>query len=262
VQKIAFEFGPLTIHWYGVFVAAGFLLGLWSAGRRAGRAGLAAETVYDLGPWLVVGALAGARAWYVVSYWEEAFADQSLWEVVMLRRGGLVFYGGLVGASVAYLIVARVRRLPVWSLADVLAPSIALGQCLGRLGCLMTGCCYGSACAWPWAIRFPADHETRGQPVHPTQLYEAGASLVLFAALAWFHPRKRFDGQVFALYLVLYAVMRGTVELFRGDYAQRWGGWLTPGQMMSAMMLVVGAGLWLWCRRQAAVNVKTRADGP
>ena len=154
MHKIAFEFGPLTIHWYGVFVAAGFLVGLWTASRRGVRDNIAPEKIIDLGPWLILGAIIGARTLYVLSYWREEFASKPLWEVFMLKRGGLVFYGGLIGSSLAYLIHARIKRLPVWKVADILAPSIALGQAFGRFGCLMTGCCYGRPTKLPWGIRF------------------------------------------------------------------------------------------------------------
>jgi phosphatidylglycerol---prolipoprotein diacylglyceryl transferase len=244
VHKIAFEFGPLTIHWYGVLVAAGFLVGLWTASRRGLRDNVAPETIIDLGPWLILGAIIGARTLYVLSYWREEFASKPLWEVFMLKRGGLVFYGGLIGASLGYLIHARIKRRPIWKTADILAPSIALGQAFGRIGCLMTGCCYGRPTNMPWGIRFPLDHETHGARVHPTQIYESLLNLVLYAVLARLYRRKKFDGQIFALYLMGYAVLRSCVELFRGDYPKYYGGFLTPAHLTSIPILVIGLFLW------------------
>jgi phosphatidylglycerol:prolipoprotein diacylglycerol transferase len=124
-----------------------------------------------------------------------------------------------------------------------LAPSIALGAFFGRLGCLMFGCCYGRPSPWPWAIHFPADHETRGQAVHPTQVYDSLLNLALYAGLAWLYRRKKFDGHVFAAYLTAYPCLRFFVETFRGDYpaSAYWlGGLLTPGQLTSFAILAVG----------------------
>ena len=244
MHKIAFELGPLTVHWYGVLVAAGFLAGLWTASRRGVRDGIAGETVVDIGPWLIAGAIVGARMLYVLSYWREEFAPKPWWEIFMLRRGGLVFYGGLVGSSLACIWFTRVKKLPLWKVADILAPSIALGQAFGRLGCLMTGCCYGRPTALPWAIHFPKDDGSKGLGVHPTQIYESLIDLCLYAALAWLYRRKKFDGQVFAAYLICYAALRSFVEFFRGDYPVLYGGFATPAHLASVGIFAAGVVLF------------------
>ena len=249
VHKIAFTFGPaLTIYWYGVMVALGFLAGLWTAGRRGLRGGFAAEQIVDLGPWLIVGTILGARALYVLSYWHEEFAAAPLADVFKVWRGGLVFYGGLIGASLACILYTRIKHLPLWKVADILAPSIALGHFFGRIGCLLNGCCYGRACSLPWAITFPEGHETHPKgspatPVHPTEIYEALLNLALYAALAWLYRRRKFDGQVFGVYLISYALLRSFVEMFRGDYPQYYGGWATPAQLVSGGVLTAGVVL-------------------
>lgn len=252
MHPIAFHFGPLTIHWYGVLVALAFLTGLWTASRRGLREGLAPEKILDLGPWLILGAISGARALYVISYWQKDFAGKPIWEIFMIQHGGLVFYGGLIGGSLACILYARAKKLPLWKLADVLSPSIALGYVFGRLGCLMNGCCYGRPTDVPWVIQFPADHETKGVPVHPTQIYDSLLSLGLYLALAWLHRRKKFDGQIFATYLVSYAFLRSFVEMFRGDYPKYYlGGWVTPAQLVSIGILAAGLVLlWKLPRRE------------
>ncbi len=243
---VAFQIGNFTIYWYGILSAAGFLVALWTASKRGWREGLAPTVLMDLGPWLIVGGVIGARALYVISYWKEFFADKPLWEIFMLRHGGLVYYGGLMGAAAATILFVRRRRLALWKVADVLAPSIALGHAFGRIGCLMNGCCYGRVTSLPWAIHFPSSHETYPAGVHPTQLYESLLNLGLCAALAWLHPRKKFDGQVFAFYLVGYALLRAFVEAFRGDYrAFYWSGILTSAQLVSLATLAAGFML-LW----------------
>ena len=235
-------------------VALGFLSGLWTAGRRGMRQGVPAETVIDLGPWLVVGALVGARSFYIVSYWHDSFAGRPLTELFAIWKGGLVFYGGLIGASLALILFVRLRKLPLWKVADILAPSIALGYVFGRLGCLLNGCCYGRACSLPWAIRFPVDNALGAPafPVHPTEVYESLLNLVLYGALAWLYRRKKFDGQVFGVYLVCYAVLRSFVEMFRGDYPEHQhylGGWATPAHLVSMLILALGLGVLGLLRR-------------
>jgi len=256
VHKIAFQLGGFTIYWYGVLVAVGFLAGLWTASRRALLAGVRSETIVDLGPWLILGTIVGARGLFVISYWREDFAGDSWWQIFNIRRGGLVFYGGLIGASLSSLIYVRLKKLPAWKIADILAPSIPLGHAFGRIGCLMNGCCYGSSCDLPWAIHFPETHETHGAAVHPTQIYESSLNLVFYALLAWLYRRKKFDGEIFALYLLGYAALRAFVEMFRGDYTTYYlGGRATPAQVLSIFIFAAGAVLWCALSRS---NAKVR----
>lgn len=232
-------------------VALAFIAGIWTATRRCPKDGLRPETIADMGPWLIVSGLLGGRILYVLTYWKESFAGEPWWEVFMVHHGGLVFYGGLIGAMLATVVYVNWKKLPPMKVGDALAPSIALGHVFGRIGCLMNGCCFGSACTLPWAIHFPKDHETGGQGVHPTQLYETGLNLILYIALEKLYPKKRFDGQVFGLYLVAYAVLRVVVEFFRGDYGSRTLGVFTPGQVVSAVIFSAGV-IILWVQGSAA----------
>jgi phosphatidylglycerol---prolipoprotein diacylglyceryl transferase len=254
MHKIAITLAGWPVYWYGVLVAVGFLAGLWTASRRAQRGGLRAESILDTGPWVLLGAVIGARAFYIFNNWQSEFAGKPFWNLINLRQGGLVFYGGLIGATLAAILYLRHKKLPVWKVADALAPSIALGAVFGRLGCFMNGCCYGCPTDLPWAVHFPADHESGGAGVHPVQVYDSLCNLALYAGLAWLYRRKRFDGQVFATHLMCYAVLRAFVEWFRNDYrAQDYylGGFLTPAQFISVGILVLGAVLF-WGLRRAA----------
>jgi len=141
VHSVAFQIGRITIYWYGVLAAAGFLAAFWTSSRRAPREGFRPEVIVDLAPWLIGGALVGARILYVTSHWQEEFAGQPLWRIFALHRSGLVWYGGLIGASTATILYARQAKVSLWKLADIIAPSVALGHVFGRIGCLMTGCC-------------------------------------------------------------------------------------------------------------------------
>ena len=246
MHPIAFHLGPLTVYWYGILVALGFILGFWTASRRGLLDGIVPDRILDLGPWLLAGSVVGARLLHVISYWKEEFAGHPFREVFMVQNGGLVFYGGFLGACLTTIVYARIKKLPLWKLADAMAPSIALGYFFGRFGCLMTGCCFGKECSLPWAIHFPSTHETHGVGVHPTQIYEAVANLGLYFFLAWRYRRKTFDGQIFATYLVCYAVLRSVIEVFRADYKpNEYFGAMTPAQLLSAG--IVAAGILLFC---------------
>jgi len=261
VQSIAFHLGKLSVHWYGIFVACGFLAGLWTSSIRARKSGIPAESIFDLGPWLVFGGIAGGRILYVISYWKEYFADYPITEIFMIQKGGLVFYGGLIGAIFVGIAYLRFKKLPVWKFADILAPGVAIGYFFGRFGCLMNGCCFGRECHLPWAIRYPIGHETHtfgspALPVHPTQVYDSLLNLAFYFALNHLFYRRKFDGQVFAIYLMGYAVLRAFVEYFRGDYPVHYlGGIATPAQIISIGIVTAGIILYRALPRKLSGNV-------
>ena len=208
MHPIAFHLGSLPIHSYGVMIALAFLAGLWTVTLRARHDPAlrgSGDKIADITLWLMAGAIVGARIVYVTTYWKEEFAGQPLIEIFAIWNGGLVYYGGLIGAALAGFIYIRWKQMPLWKTADVFAPSIALGSVFGRIGCLLNGCCYGRACNLPWAISFPPDNPLHPPtyPVHPTEIYDALLNLGLYLFLAWLFRRKKFDGQVFATYLDL-----------------------------------------------------------
>lgn len=261
MHPIAIQFGNFSIHWYGIFVAIGFLAGLWTASRRGLRSGISADAVMDFAPWLMLGVIVGARLLHVVSYWNDEFANKPWTEVFMIQRGGLVFYGGFFGATIALFFYLRRKAIPFLKFADVLVPSLALAHAFGRIGCLMTGCCFGKVCAVPWAVRYPVGHATHPSglpaiPVHPAQIYESILNLGLYFFLAWLYRRKKFDGQIFAAYLLCYAVLRSFVESFRADYQPSeyfFNGSISPGQFVSIGIFAAGLILfWIKSRRHRA----------
>lgn len=240
-------------------MAAAFFAGLYTASRRAKLVNIRGDTIADVTLWLMAGSIVGARFVYVTTYWKQQFAGQPFSEVFMIQHGGLVFYGGLIGAMVSTVAYLWWKHLPILTVADVLAPSIALGSVFGRLGCLLNGCCYGRACSLPWAITFtnPEAQELSGTPLntplHPTEIYDALLNLVLYLGLAWLFRRRKFDGQIFALYLVGYAICRSTVEFFRGDYPPDHihAGLFTSAQLLSVPIFATGIILWFWFSRRA-----------
>ena len=231
---------PLDIHTYGVFVAIGFIVGLAVAGWRARSEGIPAEQITDLGVWLIIAGMLGGKLFHIIFFWDDFIAG---WRADGLRslREGFVFYGGFIVASLAAVVYTRLKRLPLVKLADIFAPSIALGHAFGRMGCFFNGCCYGKPCSLPWAVTFPRPHVMAGIPVHPTEIYEALGNLAIFAGLSLFYRHKRFDGQVWWLYVLSYGILRLLVEFFRGDYDQHYFGVLTIGQIVAIVMIVVAS---------------------
>jgi phosphatidylglycerol:prolipoprotein diacylglycerol transferase len=255
VHPIAFYLGSLPIRWYGVMMALAFLAGLWTATRRARLVNVSGDAIADVTLWLMAGSIIGARLVYVTTYWKTEFASQPFSEIFMIQHGGLVYYGGLIGATVAAVVYLAWKKLPLWKILDILAPSVALGSVFGRIGCLLNGCCYGRACDLPWAIHFPLDHETHGAAVHPTEIYDALLNLILYLFLAWLFRRKKFDGQIFSTYLIVYAVFRSIAEYFRGDYpADHVHAGLTSAQIVSLPMFAAGVALMIVLSHHARKN--------
>src|SRR6058998_2573864 len=217
-----FELGPITVYTYGVLLAAAYLLGLKLAMARAKARGLDANRVLDLGIYIIISALIGAKLLLLVTDFRAFTADPR--ELLTLARSGGVFYGGLILAVIVALVYISRVGLPLWTTCDVFAPGIALGHVVGRFGCLFAGCCYGKPTTVPWAITFtdPFAASNVGtplnQPLHPTQLYEAGAELLILGVLLATERKGRpFAGRTFWLYMLLYAISRFIIEFFRGD---------------------------------------------
>src|SRR5438874_1062405 len=217
-----FELGPITVYTYGVLLAAAYLLGLKLAMVRAKASDLDANRVLDLGIYIIISALIGAKLLLLVTDFRAFTADPR--ELLTLARSGGVFYGGLILAVIVALVYIRRVGLPLWTTCDVFAPGIALGHVIGRFGCLFAGCCYGKPTTKPWGITFTDTFAATyvgtplGVPLHPTQLYEAGAEFLILILLLVTERRGRpYPGRTFWLYMFLYAVSRFIIEFFRGD---------------------------------------------
>src|ERR671931_1741848 len=214
--------GQITLYTYGVLLAAAYLLGLKLAMVRANRRGLDANRVLDLGIYIIISALVGAKLLLLVTDFNTFRADPR--ELFTLLREGGVFYGGLIVAVSVALFYIRKVGLPLWTTCDVFAPGIALGHVIGRFGCLFAGCCYGKPTTKPWGITFTDPFAAAnvgtplGVPLHPTQLYEAGAELlILFVLLKTERKGHPYPGRTFWLYMLLYAISRFIIEFFRDD---------------------------------------------
>jgi phosphatidylglycerol:prolipoprotein diacylglycerol transferase len=216
-----FRIGNFPINTYGVFLALAFLCAILIAVKLAARDGLPRERIYDLCLWMLLASLIGSKV--LMMFTEPEYRDHP-WQLLSLDflRSGGVFYGGLIGAILAGYFLMRHYKLPWWKTADACAPGIAIGNFFGRQGCFAAGCCWGKPTSLPWGVKFSElGHEITGVPtdayLHPTQLYESFAMLLVFFFLLWLHKRKRFSGQVILAYALLYSVIRFTIEFVRDD---------------------------------------------
>jgi len=216
------ELGPVTIYTYGVLLAAAYLLGLKVAMIRAQARGLDQTRVLDLGIYIIISALVGAKLLLLVTDFHVYTANPRA--LLDLMREGGVFYGGLILAVAVAVWYIRHVGLPLWTTTDAFAPGIALGHVVGRFGCFFAGCCWGKPTTVPWAITFTDQFAALNTgtplniPLHPTQLYEAGAeALILLVLIATESRGRKFAGRTFWLYMLLYAVSRFIIEFYRGD---------------------------------------------
>ena len=241
MHPILLHFGNFSIYSYGFCVAVAMLLSLYITQKRAAAYGVDQTTAADVLFAVFIFGIFGARVMYIVQNWDDYSGD--LWAMFRLQEGGLVWYGGLFAAIFFGVLYALSRRWPILKLCDFFAPVAALAHGIGRIGCFFNGCCYGRRTDSWFGVHFPGDTYAK----LPTQLYEA-LGLFMIAAFLFFYARKRRpEGSVVAMYLVLYAALRFVVEFFRGDNPHYF--FLTPAQWISAGLIFASLALWAARRR-------------
>jgi len=255
-------FGGLKLHTYGLMVATGFLLGITWVGYEAKRLKIPPEKLMDLCFYIVVAAILGSRLDYMLES-EPQFYRHPL-DFFKIWQGGLVFQGGLIGAVLVSIWYVRRHQLNFWKVADIFMPGVALGHVFGRIGCFSAGCCYGrpAPLGFPLSVIFPSNPEClapSGIPLYPTQLMESFAELCIFLILVWFRKKKKFDGQVMLLYLILYSIVRIMLEFFRGDLTRKFplGHWVSDAQILSFSFIAIAVIIWLIRSRRSALGGKS-----
>lgn len=240
-------------------LAIAYLTGIWLLRRKALREDLPDQKILDLCLYILASAILGAKLLLVLVEWRRYLARPA--DLVEVLRSGGVFYGGLIAATAVAIWYMRRHDLPAWRIADMGAPSIALGEAIGRWGCFAAGCCYGKESHGPLAVTFtdPFANEAVGTPLnvplHPTQIYLSASAFLIFLVLQWAYRRKTFDGEVFWLYVLLYAITRGILETWRGDLVR---GFVIPGILSTSQFIglltaaLAGAMLFYLSRRSRA----------
>jgi phosphatidylglycerol:prolipoprotein diacylglycerol transferase len=254
------QIGSFYLPTYGVLLAVAYLVGIWMLRRKARAEGLPEQKIFDFSLYVLAAAILGAKLLLVIVEFRRYAANPA--SLVEVLRSGGVFYGGLIAATAVGVWYMRKHRLPAWKIADMGAPSIALGEAIGRWGCFAAGCCYGKPTEGPFGVTFtdPFANEAVGTPLnvslHPTQLYLSLNALIIFFVLQWAYRRRTFDGEVFWLYVLLYAITRGILETFRGDSIR---GFLVPGLLSTSQFIgllaaasAIGMLVYLSRRRRAA----------
>ncbi|MGD0999991.1 MAG: prolipoprotein diacylglyceryl transferase [Candidatus Brocadiia bacterium] len=275
MHDIFFRIGDrFAIHSYGVMAMIGFLAALFVARWRARRAGLLPDEVTDICVWALLAGIVGSRIAYVLQntdyFFDTARPGWSVLDLLKIWQGGLVFYGGLIGALVVTLLLLRAKKLKTLPVLDVLTPSLALGHAFGRIGCYLHGCCYGVPVhqgAWYGCV-FPRDslpyltgvgaplYIAPGTPLWPTQLVSAFDLFCIFIILSLFFRHQRRSGEVTALYLLLYSTERFIVEFFRGD--THLPGQMSEAQWISIGIFIAGAALMAWLKTSTPEKVPAR----
>ena len=258
------DIGPVALHSYGLFLAVAFIAGIWVTSRNARKEGVDADSIWNMGLIILCATLVGCKLLMLIADFSYYAANpREIFSLSTLRSMG-VYYGGLLLALVAAAWYLRKKRLPAWRVADCAAPGIALGQAIGRMGCLAAGCCYGAHTDVPWAIKFTSSYagENMGTPLniplHPAQIYESAGTLLLFVFLAWRLSRRHIPGQIILEYLGLYAALRFVIEFFRGDErGEIFNGLLSTSQFIAVITFAAAVFFYFHLRRRAQTSATT-----
>jgi phosphatidylglycerol---prolipoprotein diacylglyceryl transferase len=270
LHPVLIKIGSFQLPTYGLLLALALAAAIWTAARLGRREGLESNRLLDFSTWLILVGLLGAKVLMIVSDW--SYYRQNPGEIfswATLQSGG-VFYGGFMAACLFAVWYVRTYRLPPLKVFDIYAPAIALGQSVGRLGCFSAGCDYGTPTTSFLGVVFtnPYSHDVTGVPLntrlHPTQLYESLATLLIFGILLWRYRHKKQDGEIFVLYLTLYAIARFFLEFLRGDEDRGFvfHHLLSTSQFIAILAVLVSMGLWTYLRRQRAAVLAPVAASP
>ncbi|MHB8109401.1 MAG: prolipoprotein diacylglyceryl transferase [Syntrophorhabdaceae bacterium] len=248
IDPVIFRIGPFAMRWYGLMYILGFLASYWLTiyqMRGDRKPGISKDAIDDLFFYLIIGLIVGARLGYAIFYNLGFYIENPL-EILMVWHGGMSFHGGLAGAFIVGVIIILKKRMPFAATADLIIPTAPIGICLGRLGNFINGELFGKPTDVPWGMVFP-----QGGPVprHPSQLYEAFFEGILLFVILWFYKdKKKQDGDVFAMFLILYGVFRTFCEFFRLPDTQLGFvlGPLSMGQVLSLIMVAIGLFLKLY----------------
>jgi phosphatidylglycerol:prolipoprotein diacylglycerol transferase len=257
--------GSFYLPTYGVMVALAFLAGLWVTVKLARRSGLSPELVTNLAVYVALAGMLGAKILMIIFDWHRYMSNPSdIFSLATLQAAG-VFQGGLILALVTAILYMRQQKMPMLGTSDAFAPGLALGHAIGKVGCFAAGCCWGTECNLPWAVKFhdPAAYALTGVPLeialHPAQLYESGAEALVFGLLYWRFGKQHAPGQIIGLYLVLSSVLRFFIEFFRNhEQALPFGLPLSITQWIAIGLAAAGAVLLVRARKPAGIGHNTK----
>lgn len=236
---IAFTIFGIEIRWYGLLIAAAVLIGTLLAIKETKRKGLEEETLIDFLLFAIPAAIIGARLHFVIFSWDYYKNDPI--QIFNFRGGGLAIHGAIIAGVIVAIIFCKVRKIGFWQLLDIVAPSLILGQAIGRWGNYANQEAHGGPTDLPWGIII------NGEKVHPTFLYESVFNLMIFVFLMWYRKKSKMDGEVFLLYFSLYSVGRFFIEGLRTDSLML--GPIRVAQLISVLTILICV-LLLYHRRK------------
>jgi len=248
MHPILLRLGPITIYSYGFMLAVAFIVATMLAQQKARQFGVNPEKILELAIFIMLFGIIGARIAYVLLNLQD-FVKRPF-EIFYLHKGGLVFYGGAIFGGVASLFFIKRNKLNGPDLADLIAPYAALGQSIGRIGCLLNGCCWGKPTDLAWAIVLPQQEGT----LHPTQAYESLGVLVIFLILVILQDKRVFRGQIFGLYLLFYSMLRFFIEFLRGDNTIVFFS-LTFSQIASVIIFIISLFFYIKMSKDAKSQI-------
>ncbi|MFZ5633459.1 MAG: prolipoprotein diacylglyceryl transferase [Bacillota bacterium] len=255
IDPIAFTVGPLEIRWYGVIMATAFAAGTFLAYHRAAREKVDPGHIINIITVIIPAAIIGARLYYVAFQWP-AYRDAPL-EALAIWHGGLAIHGGIIGGVLAGLWYVRKHRLPAWNIADILAPSLILGQAIGRWGNFVNQEAHGGPVSEKFMDAFPAFIQKQmyinGQYYHPTFLYESVWDFGVFLFLVYYWSRRKIPGEVSLLYLILYSAGRFVIEGLRTDSLML--GPFRVAQLVSLLLILAGVLIFYLRRKKAGLGI-------
>lgn len=261
MHPILFRIGSFRLPTYGLLLALALLAGLYVAVRLGRREGIDSGRIIDLSTWLIVSGLIGAKIYMILTGWRFYTAHPGqIFSLDTLEAGG-GFYGGFIAGALFALWYVKRQKLPLLRVFDVFAPAIAIGQCIGRLGCFAAGDDYGKVAAHSSLAVVFTNHYSHqmtgvplGVPLYPVQLFESGVTLIIFLILLWFFRRKKLEGQIFVMYMMMYGAARIVLELYRGDPDRGFffHGMVSTAQLIGAVAVVLGVVLLFILPRRGA----------
>jgi len=272
VYRILFRIGNYPIYSYGVMIVIAYFFGLWIVKRETNRKGLRPSDAENIAFILVICAVIGARIWYVWEHWLDY--AHSPFDIFKVWEGGLVFYGGFIGAVIGTFIYIHYKRIPFYKMGDAFAPGIALSIGIGRIGCFLNGCCYGKLTNSWIGIKYPAANyppayiqqlrdglisqgSAHSLPVIPTQSISTVDLFVIFGVLMYLRKSKAFNGFLFYVFFVLYGIHRFFIDFFRYyEGNAKILKYITLSQLISLIVIFFSVVMiiYLWKKRKHKVK--------
>ena len=242
MNPVAFTIFGIDVMWYGVLISAGVLAGIFVALKEAERTGFKEDDLIDFLLYAIPAGIVGARIYYVIFSWD--YYRQNLSQIINIRNGGLAIHGGIIAGVITGILFCKKRRINVLELLDLVMPSLALGQSIGRWGNFINQEAHGGPTDLPWGILVD------GRKVHPTFLYESIMNILIFIFLVWFRKHKKAShGQILGLYLILYSAGRFLIEGLRTDSLMFAG--MRIAQLISLASILIGAALLIYVKRKS-----------